>query len=164
MRPPVLADFEPFALMRSDFERSKMAGGGLDRPQAWAKFTSWVGNWQLFGFGMFSAIEKQTGDWIGNIGPVNMFDWPGQEFGWALIKSADGKGYAQEACLAALDWAFKNTDIDEFVHSISPENAASEKLAKRIGAHFIGEIELPPPYDGETDHQWKSFRSDWEKR
>jgi RimJ/RimL family protein N-acetyltransferase len=90
-----------------------------------------------------------------------MYDWPGQEFGWALIKSADGKGYAQEGAVAALDWCFRNLEFDEFIHSISPENPASSKLAERIGAKYIGEIVLQPPYEGQIDHQWKSFKADW---
>jgi RimJ/RimL family protein N-acetyltransferase len=158
LRPPTLEDLEPFTKMRANFERSKYAGGGLDAAGAWTKFMTWVGAWQMYGFGMFSVIEKETGDWIGNIGPVNMFDWIGQEFGWALTESADGKGYAQEATKAALIWCFDNLPFDEYVHSISPENPASSKLAERIGAKFIGEVILPPPYEGQIDHQWKSFR------
>ncbi len=161
LRPPILEDLEDFTKMRGDFERSKHAGGGLDAAGAWNKFVTWVGAWHLFGFGMFSVIEKSSGKWIGNIGPVCMYSWHGQEFGWALIEEADGKGYAQEASIAALDWAYKNTDIEEFVHSISPDNEASSKLAKRIGAKFIGEMALPPPYEGYIDHIWKSFKSDW---
>lgn len=161
LRPPVLADLEHFTKMRADFERSEHSGGGLDAQGAWTRFTSWVGGWQLYGFGMFSVIEKSSNIWIGNIGPVKMFSWHGQEFGWALIKEADGKGYAQEGSLAALDWCFKNLEFDEYVHSISPNNDASAKLAKRIGARFIGEMALPAPYEGHIDHIWKSFKSDW---
>ncbi len=162
LRPPILADLEPFTIMRSDFERSKYAGGGLDAAGAWTRFMSWVGAWQMYDFGMFSVIEKSTQTWIGNIGPVNMYDWHGQEFGWALIESADGKGFAQEAVKAALNWCFANLPFDEYVHSISPENPASSTLAKRIGAKFIGEMALPAPHEGKIDHIWKSYRSDWE--
>lgn len=164
LRPPVLADLEPFTEMRADFERSAQAGGGLDAPAAWTRFTSWVGGWELYGYGMFSVIEKSSNKWIGNIGPVNMYSWHGKEFGWALIKEADRKGFAQEGARAALDWCFENTDFEEFVHSISPTNEASAKLATRIGAKFIGEIILPPPYEGYKDHLWKSFKSDWLQR
>jgi RimJ/RimL family protein N-acetyltransferase len=159
LRPPILNDLPAFTKMRGDFERSAQAGGGLDAAGAWVKFMSWVGAWQCYGFGMFSVIEKSSNEWIGNIGPVNMFSWHGQEFGWALIESADGKGFAQEAAIAALDWCFKNLEFDEFVHSISPDNIASANLAKRIGAKFIGEMILPAPYEGKIDHLWKSYRN-----
>lgn len=164
LRPPIFEDLAPFTIMRSDFERSKYAGGGLDAAGAWTRFMTWVGAWQLYGYGMFSVVEKSSGAWIGNIGPVKMYDWPGQEFGWALVQNADGKGYAQEGAIAALDWCFKNLEFDEYVHSISPQNPASSKLATRIGAKYIGEIVLPPPYDGQIDHQWKSFKADWKNQ
>ncbi len=161
LRPPILNDLKPFTLMRSDYERSAQAGGGLDEAAAWNKFMAWVGAWQCYGFGMFSVIEKANNVWIGNIGPVNMYSWHGQEFGWALIESADGKGFAQEAAIAILDWCYKNLQFDEYVHSISPDNAASAKLAQRIGAKFLGEMVLPPPYEGKIDHLWKSYKRDW---
>lgn len=164
LRPPILADLDPFTKMRADFERSQYAGGGLDAAGAWNKFMTWVGAWQVYGFGMFSVIEKSTGEWIGNIGPVNMHSWIGQEFGWALIESANGKGFAQEGAIAALDWCSKNLEFSEYVHSISPENPASTKLAERIGAKYIGEVVLPPPYEGKIDHQWKSFKTDWKSK
>lgn len=163
LRPPILADLAPFTDMRADFERSKYAGGGLDAAGAWSRFLTWVGGWQLYGYGMFSVIEKSSGNWIGNIGPVKMYEWVGQEFGWALTAAADGKGYAHEGAVAALNWCFANLDFDEYVHSISPENAASSKLAARIGAKFMGEVILPPPYEGQIDHQWKSFKADWKR-
>ncbi len=161
LRPPILEDLPSFTKMRGNFERSLYAGGGLDESGAWIKFMTWVGAWQCYGFGMFSVVEKSTGAWIGNIGPVNMFSWIGQEFGWALIERADGKGYAQEAAMAILNWCFENLEFEEYVHSISPENPASAKLAERLGAKFIGEVVLPAPYEGKIDNQWKSFRSDW---
>ena len=132
LRPPILEDLDAFTKMRGNFERSKYAGGGLDPAGAWTKFMTWVGAWQMYGFGMFSVIEKSTGDWIGNIGPVNMFDWVGQEFGWALIESADGKGYAQEAAKAALKWCFDNLPFDEYEIVIQETNRVMKELTEEI--------------------------------
>lgn len=158
LRPPILADLERFTDMRGDFERSKWAGGGLDAAGAWSRFGQWVGNWQLYGYGMFSIIEKSSGNWIGNVGPVKMFDWPGQEFGWALIGEKSGQGFAKEAALAALDWSFKNLQFGEFCHCIHPDNVASIKLAQAIGAQFVDNSPLPPPFEDEPNEKWVSIR------
>lgn len=161
LRKPILNDFEPFAKMRSNFERSKFAGGGLDKPQAWSRFSSWVGSWELFNFGMFSLIDKNTNEWLGNIGPVSMYEWIGQEFGWALIESAEGKGIATEAAKAALKWSANNLEFNEYTHSIHPDNITSIKLAQRLGAEFIGNVPLPPPLESEPNILYKSYKKDW---
>lgn len=163
LRPPILEDLPYFTAMRADFERSEHAGGGLDAAGAWTRFATIVGCWQLYGFGMFSVIIKETGEWIGTIGPVNMYSWVGQEFGWATIASAANKGYAYEAARAALDWAFENLEFDEYVHTISPGNNPSINLARKLGAKSQGSVILPAPHEGKENELWKSFRKDWKK-
>ena len=163
LRPPILADLPHFTEMRADFERSEHAGGGLDAAGAWTRFATIVGCWQLYGFGMFSVILKEDSQWIGTIGPVNMYSWVGQEFGWATIASAANKGYAFEAARAALDWCFEILEFDEYVHTISFGNQPSINLAKKLGAHFCGKVTLPAPHEGKENELWKSYKSDWKK-
>ncbi len=163
LRPPILADLPHFTEMRADFERSEHAGGGLDAAGAFSRFSSIVGFWELYGYSMFSVLIKETDEWIGTIGPVKMYSWVGQEFGWATIASAANKGYAFEAARAALDWCFANLEFDEYVHTISLGNDSSINLAKKLGARFCGNVILPAPHEGKTNELWKSYKSDWKR-
>ena len=106
-------DFELFAELLGDEEACRYIGGTLTRAAAWRKFLQMPGAWAVQGFGMFAVIEKSSGDWLGNIGPWKPVGWPGNEVGWALRRAAWGKGYATEAAVAAIDWAFANLGWDE---------------------------------------------------
>ena len=104
-------DFEHFAELLDDEEACRYIGGTLPRAAAWRKFLQMPGAWAVQGFGMFAVIEKSSGDWLGNIGPWKPVGWPGNEVGWALRRAAWGKGYATEAAVAAIDWAFAHGSV-----------------------------------------------------
>ena len=61
-----------------------------------------AGAWSLTGVAMFSLIERETGLWLGRIGPWTPLGWPGTEVGWGLHPDAQGKGYGVEAATAGL--------------------------------------------------------------
>jgi RimJ/RimL family protein N-acetyltransferase len=78
---------------------------------------------------MFVVEEKQTGHYVGRVGPWSPAGWPGLEVGWAITTGFRGKGYAVEAASASIDWVFARFEIDRIVHTIRPENLASQNVA-----------------------------------
>ena len=56
------------------------------------------------------------------------------ELGWALIRAHWGHGYATEAAAAILEWAHRRRSLDRVVSLISPDNARSQRVARRLGA------------------------------
>ena len=113
------------------------------------------------GFAMFSVIEKSSGRWIGQTGPWKPEGWPGNEVGWAFHPSSWGNGYATEATVAAVDWAFANLDWSEMIHCIAPANHASQALAQRIGSYKRGPGRLPPPFEDAPVEIWTQTREAW---
>ena len=105
LRPPRPEDFEPYAAYMAD-DASRFIGGPQARSQAWRGFMSIAGAWAMSGYSMFSAVEKDSGRWIGRIGPWAPADWPGTEVGWGVSRECWGRGYATEGAAAAIDWAF----------------------------------------------------------
>lgn len=164
LRVPSVADFEAYAAMGADAETMRFIGGEMPRAVAWRKFLQMPGAWLLQGFAMFSVIEKSSGRWLGQLGPWQPEGWPGTEIGWAFDRSAHGKGYATEAGQAAMDWAFENLGWDEVIHSIHPDNAASQALARRLGASNRGPGKLPAPFEGEPIEIWAQTRAQWQAR
>lgn len=164
LRVPQASDFDAFAAMNTDEGNMRFIGGTLPRAAAWRKFLQMPGAWMLQGFAMFSIIEKSSGRWLGQLGPWQPEGWPGTEVGWALDRSAQGKGYATEAGLAAVDWAFENLGWTTVIHSIHPENIASQALARRLGASNSGPGKLPPPFANEPIEIWSQTREQWQAR
>ena len=66
------------------------------------------------------------------------------ETGWAFTPDAWGRGYATEAMIAVLDWADHVARIPETRCIIDPGNAASHRVAAKLGyvqfAHSEGAI------------------------
>ena len=61
------------------------------------------------------------------------------EIAYHLHPDAWGRGLMAEAAVAALDWLRERPDAREIAAFIEPENAASVRLAERLGMRAIGE-------------------------
>jgi RimJ/RimL family protein N-acetyltransferase len=126
----------------------------------WRNAAIMAGHWSLHGFGLFVVEEKQTGRYAGRVGPWFPAGWPGFEVGWAIGKDFRGKGYAVEAATASIDWAFACFEVAKIVHCIRPENVASQKVARRLGATVEREVDL----FGHGVDLWVTQRDAWMAR
>jgi RimJ/RimL family protein N-acetyltransferase len=160
LRPPVEADLDGFAQLMADEQSARFIGGVQPRSAAWRGMSSMAGSWALKGFGMFSVIERSSGQWIGRIGPWAPEGWPGTEVGWGLIRSAWSQGYAREAAVASIDWAFDTLGWSEVIHTIAADNAPSKALAERLGSAYMRQDRLPAPIDIELE-VWGQSREQW---
>jgi RimJ/RimL family protein N-acetyltransferase len=165
LRPPVADDFDAWAEWMGDEEAMRHIGGVQSRPAAWRSMATFTGSWALHGFGMFSVIEKESGRWIGRLGPWSPEGWPGTEVGWGLARSSWGRGYATEGAAATMDWAFDTLGWTDIIHTIAPDNVGSAGVAERLGSANRGPGRLPPPFEhlpvdvwGQTRQQWRSRR------
>ena len=164
LRVPRIEDFDAYAAMGEDVENMRFIGGALPRAAAWRKFLQMPGAWVLQGYAMFAVIEKANGRWLGQLGPWQPEGWPGTEVGWAFDRAAQGKGFATEAAFAAIDWAFEQLGWDEVIHSIHPDNHASQALARRVGSTLRGPGKLPEPFQDERIDIWSQTRAQWQAR
>lgn len=164
LRPPREEDLDGWAALMADEEAARFIGGQMTRSAAWRAMAAMTGSWPLRGFGMFSVIEKSSGHWIGRVGPWQPEGWPGTEVGWGLLRSAWGKGYARESAEAAIAWAFDTLGWTEVIHTIAPDNAPSQRLARRLGAANTGPTQLPPPLDTLAVDLWRQSREQWAAR
>lgn len=160
LRLPRTQDFERYAQMLAD-PSSHHIGGPMQRHEAWRRFLQMPGAWMLQGFAMFAVIEKASGQWVGQAGPWQPDGWPGTEIGYTFHPDARGKGYAVEACAAAMDWAFEALGWSEVIHSIAPANTASQSVAKRLGSRNRGPGRLPAPLDVHPIEIWGQSRDEW---
>jgi RimJ/RimL family protein N-acetyltransferase len=127
---------------------------------SWRAVAGWIGHWALRGYGQWAIVERATGDVVGRAGLINPEGWPGVEVGYLLGRRWWGRGYATEAAQAALDWAFTEGEFDRILSLIDPANAASIRVAERLGETLRGETQL-------WDHTVLMYaidRPDWEAR
>ncbi|MGY4516510.1 GNAT family N-acetyltransferase [Lysobacter sp. HA18] len=158
-----IEDFDRYAEMFAAPETHHI-GGPLVLGDAWRRFLQMPGAWALQGFAMFAIEEKSSGLWMGQAGPWQPAGWPGTEVGYAMHPQAWGKGYATEACTAAMDWAFDTLGWTDIIHTIDVANTASQNVAKRLGASNRGRREFQPPYDRFDLEIWGQTRDEWRTR
>ena len=161
LRPLRLEDFDAYAAGAADAEFGRFLGGAQPRSIAWRGFMTMAGAWHLQGFSMFSVLLKETGEWIGRVGPWQPDGWPGSEVGWGIVRRHWRKGYATEAATASIDWAFDALGWTEVIHTIAPENQASCIVALKLGSRNRGPGRLPAPYEDVAVDVWGQTREEW---
>lgn len=99
-----------------------------------------IRNYKTFGFDFYVAIDKISGNAVGQIGLVDEFINNEHKIGvgYILNKEYQNKGYASEGARAMFDYAFKVLKVGEVVATIRPENIASIKVAEGLGMKLIG--------------------------
>lgn len=164
LRAPEARDLDGFAEMGADAESMRFLGGTAGRSASWRMLCSLRGAWDIRGFSMFSVLDQASGAWVGRVGPWEPADWPAKEIGWGVHPRFAGRGYAHEATVAAMDYAFGVLGWDEVIHVIDPENARSIRLAERLGSAPRGPTRLPEPYHDAVVAMWGQSATQWYAR
>jgi len=164
LRPPIADDFESWAAFHADPETTRFLNGVQARGAAWRSLCAMVGAWSVRGFAMFSMILRDSGEWIGRTGPWQPEGWPGTEVGWGVARAYAGKGYAQEAATASMDYAVDVLGWREIIHTIDPDNRASIALAERLGSRHLGPTKLPAPLEHLPIDAWGQSADEWRAR
>lgn len=107
------------------------------REDMWRGLCSWLGHWELRGYGMWTWIEKDTGTVVGRGGLWYPLGWPRLEVGWMLGRPYWKRGYATEVGRAALALAWAELAPDWVCSVIHPDNHASQAVARRLGGRVV---------------------------
>jgi RimJ/RimL family protein N-acetyltransferase len=137
-------DLDAFARMCADPEVMRYLGTGetITADLAWRSMAGFLGHWHLLGYGQWAVTRREDGALLGRAGFLDPHGWPGFELGYALAREHWGRGYAREACAAALRIAREDLKKDRIISLIRPANAPSIKLAMSLGAQLESTIEL----------------------
>lgn len=140
LRETQVEDFEGGAALWGDEQVVRHIGGQPSTPTAsWARMLRFPGLWALLGYGYWTLEERASGTFCGQVGfadfkrelSVDISGVP--EAGWVLSTAVHGKGYATEAMRAALAWLDESVDAPQSCCLIDPENAASIRVAEKLG-------------------------------
>lgn len=126
-------------------------GRQLTEGDTWRIMCGMIGHWQVRGYGPYAVAEKISNKVLGTVGFWYPNDWPEPEIKWALAPHHWGKGFASEAARAVQAAGKKYIPEISLISLIHPDNLASIRLARSVGAKFEKEF----TYEGGT---WNIYR------
>lgn len=96
----------------------------------------------FYGYGMWTVLEKKSGQVIGRAGISWREGYDLPELGFVFGVPWQGKGYAFEVCSAILDYAREELWMKEVQALVRQGNGRSFKLCEKLGFVRKGETEL----------------------
>lgn len=137
-KPDPDRDFESWARTMADEGTVRYLGTKpMSRENAWRSMALVIGHWDIRGYGFFSVEHKETGQWIGRVGPWFPMGWPQPEVGWTISPYHLRQGYAHEAATASIEYAFNTLGWPAVIHVIMEGNAPSIALAQKLGSVLL---------------------------
>lgn len=126
-------DLDPLATMVGDPDQMRF----YRRPKTRDEASAWLNRnltlYQRLGFGFWLMEAPITSEFIGYAGIRPHDTLPEIEMGWHTKKTHWRQGLATEVALACRDAAFDLFDIPRLIGIVVAENAASIRVAEKIG-------------------------------
>jgi RimJ/RimL family protein N-acetyltransferase len=141
LRPWRENDINAYAELMAD-AATEFIGGPLSRDDAWRKMATYIGHWELRGYGTLALEKKASGAFVGYCGPWYPLGWPEPEISWGLLPSARGAGFGTEAAQRALQYAFADLRWTTAISVIATNNTPSMRVAERLGAKLDGATDI----------------------
>lgn len=162
LREVIQGDFDSWYAILSDAETMRHYPAPFDA----AKVRQWIewsiDNYARYGFGLWAVVLKETGEMIGDCG-ITMQNINGKqlpEIGYHISKAHQQKGYASEAALRCLNYAFEERGLEAVYSYMKYTNEPSYKSALKIGLHFVEEY--PDPVNTFT-RVYVITREEWQR-
>lgn len=165
------ADIEPFIRHTNTPAVMRWLGGPADYEEAGGRIRERTMRWQEERGFTFWAVERRAdGELLGFCG-IKLADDPGSpvehmhEIGWRLREDVWGQGYAKEAAVASLDFAFGRLGAEQVVALTVEENAPSWGLMRRLGMTRRPELDYKAEnWAGGTIIVYSISREEWTER
>ncbi|KAA0955382.1 GNAT family N-acetyltransferase [Sporosarcina sp. ANT_H38] len=91
----------------------------------------------------YSIIELESNKIIGSCGYNSLdFENAKAEIGYDISKSFWGKGYAPEAILSLMDYAFNTLEFNRIEAKVEPENINSIRVLQKLNFTFEGTMRI----------------------
>ena len=140
LRPWETSELDELARLYADpVVMRYISGRPLTREEAAAISAGMVRQWEMYGFGPWSVLDKTSGAWLGQLGLNRLDDWPDVdrvEVGWALHQQCWGRGLATEGARAALQYGFATHRLPRIISVTVPANTASRRVMEKAGLTY----------------------------
>lgn len=142
LRRQQAADVSFLTDLWTDPDVTRYLGGPRERGWLQAEFEESAANPFAHPHDLWPVLEKGTGLGVGHCGLLEK-EVEGEaeiELNYIFAASAWGKGYAVEMGRALRQYAFEVEGLDRLIALIDPANAASERVAAKIGMHYERDV------------------------
>lgn len=140
-------DLEPLARLNADPEVMRYFPAPLSRDESAAMVGRLRAQIEAKGWGLWAVESRASGELIGMVGlnpvPPNLPFAPAVEVGWRLARAHWGRGYAKEAAIASVAFAFEKLRLPQLVSFTAALNHPSRALMERLGMDCIEAFEHP---------------------
>lgn len=135
LRPLVAEDADALHRIQSDPEHMRYYPHPFSSDETDAWITRVVERYERDGFGLLAVDDRETGEFLGNVGPmVQLVDEIDEvELGWSITPARSRQGIATEAAIACRDWVFDVVGADHVISMILPANEPSRGVARNLG-------------------------------
>lgn len=93
-------------------------------------------------FGVWTVVEKESGDIIGRAGFSCREGYDDPELGFIIGVPWQRRGYAEEVCRGILLYGWECLEFDRVQALVEVENTASLKLCDKLGFHAVEELTM----------------------
>jgi ribosomal-protein-alanine N-acetyltransferase len=138
LRPMTLDDAEVYhQQIWSQPEVMRYLPGNTPRPRDYSDrvINYFNHHWQQRDFGMWAAICKESGQFIGHCG-LQTLETGEVEVAYAFAQPFWGQGLATEGAFASLYFGFEEVKLDRIIALAFPENIASRRVMEKIGMKY----------------------------
>jgi [ribosomal protein S5]-alanine N-acetyltransferase len=106
-----------------------------------------LASYRQHGFGLFLVEQRADGVAVGMCGVLRRETLPDPDLGFAFLPEFTGRGYAVEAGGAVLAMARTRFSLPRLLAIVSPLNAASQAVLRRLGFEAAGTVRLAADAD-----------------
>jgi len=142
------SDREPFARLNADPVVMEFMTACLTRTESDVFVRKAAAEIAHQGWGLWAVESRTSGAFVGFVGlRAPSFEAPFTpcvEIGWRLERASWGQGFATEAGLECLRFAFETVALPEVVSFTVPANVRSQAVMERLGMARVA--------DGDFDH------------
>ncbi|MGC4039636.1 MAG: GNAT family N-acetyltransferase [Flavobacterium sp.] len=136
-------DAQSFHDLNIDPEVVKYTGDKAFETVSEAKsFLQNYNQYELYGYGRWAVIDKESGDFIGWCGLKYSPDLNEVDLGFRFFRKYWNMGYATETAQACLEYGFNKLNLGKIVGRAMEANIGSVKVLEKIGMEFAGKFEF----------------------
>ncbi len=144
LQPLTVDDVDNLLGIFSDSEAMRYYPATKNRQEteAWIQWN--LDSYSQQGYGLWAAIFKDSGQFVGQCGLVLQRNVEGQdevEIGYSFLRKYWNRGFATEAASASRDYGFEQFGLKRIVSLIHPQNRASRRVAEKVGMSYEKEID-----------------------
>lgn len=158
LRPIAEGDFAALCALMADPEvGGQLQHGALDEAASRRMLDGYQAMWRDKGYGMFSLHRRADGRFVGISGLWDHHDGIGVASRVAIARWAKGEGYAPEAGMAVVRFAFETLGLDTVWAVTRETNPDAQRALAKMG----WTLRLRYEADGKTLLRFNMTRAQW---